>query len=297
MVKFNTVGRAKPILGVVRLDDYEVTWDASKYKPAPGDVDHPISFNYPVKYAVTSDCTFDNLCNPSKFLQDSQLHNKMKKGLDEAIIVLKAAGCNVITSDCGLFMWLQDYASSYTELPVCLSSLVILPDIFEKLSKDDKVGIFTSNGESLNNLRKEVLRKKLGNNVERLVVIGCNEAPYGVHIDGFEAVSYGKTVDVEKVKPGMIAVAQSLIRNEPKVKAIVVECTEIPPYSDAIRQTTKLPVYDPINICDSFINSFPKQADLPNGVTKQCFADRYGKCLYEVLGETKVYIGVPSISI
>lgn len=270
------VGQVKPILGVVRLDDYEVTWDASKYKPAPGDVDHPISFNYPVKYVVASDCTFDNLCNPSKFLEDSQLQDKMKKELNEAIKLLEAARCDVITSDCGLFMWLQDYAETCTKLPVCLSSLVILPDIFEKLSKDDKVAIFTSNGESLNNLKKEILRKKLGNDIERLVAIGCNEAPYGVHIDGFEAVSSGKTVDVEKVEPGMIAVAKSLMKEESNVKAIVVECTEIPPYSDAIRQTTKLPVYDPINICDSFINGFPKQADLANGLTKQCFADRCG---------------------
>ena len=289
MVEFNTVGQVKPILGVVRLDDYEVTWDASKYKPAPGDVDHPISFNYPVKYAVASDCTFDNLCNPSKFLEDSQLQEKMKKGLDVAIKRLEAARCDVITSDCGLFMWLQDYAETCTQLPVCLSSLVILPHIFEKLCEDDKVAIFTSNGESLNKLKEKVLRDKLGNHIERLVVIGCDEAPYGVDIDGFEAVSLGKTVDVEKVKPGMIAVAKRLIEKESKVKTIVVECTEIPPYSDAIRQITKLPVYDTINICDSFINGFPKQANLANGVTKQCFADRYGTYLYEVLGDTKVY--------
>ena len=241
MVKFNTVGQIKPILGVVRLDDYEVTWDGSKYKPAPGDVDHPISFNYPVKYAVASDCTFDNLCNPSKFLEDSQLQDKMKKGLDLAIKLLSTAGCDVITSDCGLFMWLQDYASLCTKLPVCLSSLVILPHIFEKLKlcEDDKVAIFTSNGESLNNLKKEILIKKLGNNIENLVVIGCDKAPYGVHIDGFEAVSSGKTVDVEKVEPGMIAVAKSLMKEESNVKTIVIECTEISPYSDAIRQATK----------------------------------------------------------
>ena len=31
---------------------------------------------------------------------------------------------------------------------------------------------------------------------------------------------------------------------QPDIRAILMECTELPPYSDAVRHETKLPVYD-----------------------------------------------------
>ena len=39
------------------------------------------------------------------------------------------------------------------------------------------------------------------------------------------------------------------------IRAIVFECTELPPYSDAVRAATKLPVFDAITTCDFFVNS------------------------------------------
>lgn len=35
-----------------------------------------------------------------------------------------------------------------------------------------------------------------------------------------------------------------------------MECTELPPYSDAVRHATGLPVFDAITNCDFFVNSF-----------------------------------------
>lgn len=35
-----------------------------------------------------------------------------------------------------------------------------------------------------------------------------------------------------------------------------MECTELPPYSDAVRHATGLPVFDAITNCDFFITSF-----------------------------------------
>ena len=261
---------AGPILGVVRLDQYPVTWneDNTKYKPAPGDIDHPISFNYPVKYAIAHDCKFDNLCDPNQFLKNEILHNKMKKGLEKAIKLLEDNGCDVITSDCGLFMWLQDYATKCTKRPVCMSSLVILPTVFKTVDENKEIAIFTSNAKSLNSLIEDPLRKILGDDADRLVVVGCDD------IDGFEAVKKGTKVDIQKVKLGMVDVARELKNQHQNVRAIVVECTEIPPYSDALREVTRLPVYDPITVCDNFVHGFAKQG----------FTNRHRQWTYEVVG-------------
>lgn len=34
------------------------------------------------------------------------------------------------------------------------------------------------------------------------------------------------------------------------------ECTELPPYSDAVRHATGLPVYDAVTNCDFFVDGF-----------------------------------------
>ena len=46
----------------------------------------------------------------------------------------------------------------------------------------------------------------------------------------------------------------------PNARAILMECTELPPYSDAVRHATGLPVFDAITNCDFFINSFKDNA-------------------------------------
>merc|ERR1740130_2541101 len=40
----------------------------------------------------------------------------------------------------------------------------------------------------------------------------------------------------------------------PKIRCFLLECTELPPYADAIRASTGLPVFDAITGCNFFIS-------------------------------------------
>ena len=51
----------------------------------------------------------------------------------------------------------------------------------------------------------------------------------------------------------MIKKASEVLAQYPTIRAILLECTELPPYADALRATTGLPVYDAITGCDYFI--------------------------------------------
>ena len=68
-----------------------------------------------------------------------------------------------------------------------------------------------------------------------------------------DAVEKGEKVDVAAVTPGMEKKAQEVLAANPDVRAILMECTELPPYSDALRAKTGLPVYDAISACDFFM--------------------------------------------
>ena len=61
-------------------------------------------------------------------------------------------------------------------------------------------------------------------------------------------------VDIAKVTPGIVKKAMDTLRKHPTLRAFLMECTELPPYSDAVRHATKLPVYDAVTACDFFLS-------------------------------------------
>ena len=87
----------------------------------------------------------------------------------------------------------------------------------------------------------------LGLQDQRFIIVGCED------VDGFEAVAAGDKVDVAKVTPGMVAKAKAILVEHPSIRGFMMECTELPPYSDAIRHATGLPVWDAITSCNAFI--------------------------------------------
>ena len=42
------------------------------------------------------------------------------------------------------------------------------------------------------------------------------------------------------------------VKRQSKIRAVLLECTELPPYADAIREATNLPVLDSITLVDFF---------------------------------------------
>ena len=76
------------------------------------------------------------------------------------------------------------------------------------------------------------------------------------NVDGFEAVALGQLVDYKRVEPGIVSLAKEAIERYPNLRAFLFECTELSPYSDAVRQATGLPVFDIITSCDFVMNSF-----------------------------------------
>merc|ERR1719346_9365 len=116
--------------------------------------------------------------------------------------------------------------------------------------KYDKVLILTANGKTLKP-QKDTLLNRCGFDVDdtRFVIYGCQNIP------GFDAVAKGEKVDVEYVTPGMVKMVKAILKKIPVIRAILLECTELPPYADALRQSTKLPVFDAITCTDFFVSA------------------------------------------
>jgi len=224
-----------PSLGVIRLD-YD-------YPPSPGDIDHPGSNAYDVFYRVVPGLTFQ-MC------QDNAMTEDVKAEFIEAVKFLDEKGVSGITGDCGFMMWFQALAREHTKKPVFMSSLAHLPAITAAFSSKEKIAIFTANSTTLQPMAGLIKDEcNIDTQKDRLVIVGCED------VAGFEAVAAGDKVDVVAVLPGMVEKALKLIKDDPSIKVLLLECTELPPYSDALRAATNLPVFDAITNCDFFIRS------------------------------------------
>ena len=108
-----------PVLGILRLD--------YNYPAAPGDIDHPGSFNYEVCYRVIPGLTF-GMC------QTGNLTEEVKAQCIDAVKYLEDQNVCGITGDCGFMVNIQELVKENTHLPVFLSCLIQLPSIILSLN-------------------------------------------------------------------------------------------------------------------------------------------------------------------
>lgn len=119
-----------------------------------------------------------------------------------------------------------------------------------------EIAILTANSSSLQPLHKQIHAVcgidldagGVGADGHRFFIVGCQDIP------GFEAVRDGLAVPVDKVTPGMVQLVRGVMREHPHLGAILLECTEMPPYADVLRMVTGLPVYDSITTFDFFMS-------------------------------------------
>jgi len=225
------------VLGVIRID-YD-------YPPAPGDIDHPGSFNCPVIYRVVPGLTFE-IC------QAGTLTPQVETDFKNAIQWLVSQGASAIIGDCGFLFFYQKVARSCTHVPIALSSLCQLPAITIAFGSYEQVAVLTSNGKSLEMMRAIIKEFKIDPEYfgSKFVIHGCEG------VDGFEAVELGLKVDVKRVTPGIVSLAKEIVATNSKIRAFLFECTELPPYADAVRHATKLPVYDSITAAHMMLCGF-----------------------------------------
>ena len=239
-----------PSLGVIRLD-YD-------YPPAPGDIDSPDSFPYKVYYKVVPGLSFE-MCQSGNLTEE--VKDRFKESIQWLVSEKNVSG---ITGDCGFMMYFQEIAREITHIPVFMSSLCQLPAVTCAYSANEQIIILTANSNTLEPMR-DLIRVECGVDTQdqRYHIIGCED------VDGFEAVAFGEKVDTKKVEPGVVKKAMEALEMYPDSRAFLLECTELPPYSDAIRFKTGLPVFDAITGCNFFIGGF--QNDVKFGLENwQC---------------------------
>lgn len=225
-------------IGIIMLD--------TVFPRIPGDVGNAGTFSFPVRYKIVKGAS------PQRVVKEAD--PTLLQPFIEAARELEKEGVRAITTSCGFLAIFQKQLAEAVNVPVFTSSLLQIHLVQNIISSRQKVGILTARAQSL------TPRHFAGVGLEGLeaVVVGMDEA------EEFSStfVEGKPQLDVERCRGEMVEAAQKMVAENPMVGAIVLECTNMPPFARAIQQTVKLPVFDVVTLIN-YIHSAVVKREYP----------------------------------
>jgi hypothetical protein len=208
-----------PFLGLLMLD--------TRFARVPGDVGHPATFDFPVRQAVVHGASARRVVQAGD--------PGLLAPFVDAARALVAEGAAAIGTSCGFLVRYQDELQAALDVPVWTSSLLLVPKLVQRVPRGARVGIVTVDAAALGSAHLAAAGAPLDTPIEGLAP-GCafqrallDDAP---------------TFDLDGAQAATVLAAQNLLRRHPDVAAIVLECTNMPPYADAVRRATGREVHD-----------------------------------------------------
>ncbi|MFP4481159.1 MAG: aspartate/glutamate racemase family protein [Thermovirgaceae bacterium] len=150
---------------------------------------------------------------------------------------LVSEGIQAITTSCGFNAVFQRELAEAVDVPVFTSSLLQIPFVTNLLAPEKAISVITAKKTSLKKEHFEAAGIMPTMNVE---VFGMEESPEWNKI--FTAPD--EPIDLGIVEKDVVETARSAVKKRPDTGAVVLECTDLPPFAQAIRDTTGLPVFD-----------------------------------------------------
>ncbi len=161
-------------------------------------------------------------------------------------------GVRAVTGDCGFMGIHQKKLARELGVPVFLSSLLQISFISLLIGEVATVGIVTADSKSLS--------------AELLAAVGVSD-PTTVVIGGLEdsqhfyqfAIEETGSLDAEAVEKEVVTVARNMVAENPRIRALLLECSLLPPYGAAVQAAVNLPVFDYITMINFVFSAVVKQ--------------------------------------
>ncbi|MEM7507968.1 MAG: aspartate/glutamate racemase family protein [Pseudomonadota bacterium] len=202
----------------------------AQFPRIPGDVGNAQTWPFPVLYRVVTDASPDLVVRRGA---EGMLEPFIAAGRD-----LIALGAEAITTNCGFLSPFQSALAEALGVPVATSALMQVPMAQAMLPSGRRVGVITISAESLSPAHLEAA----GCPADLPVVGTEGGAEFSRAILGNEL-----ELDVEAARRDLCDAARRLVAAHDDLGAIVLECTNMPPYQADIQALTGLPVFSMVD--------------------------------------------------
>jgi Asp/Glu/hydantoin racemase len=207
-------------LGILMLE--------ARFPRIPGDMGNALTWPFPVLYRVVKGASPERVVlQGATGLLDNFL---------EAATDLVAQGAEAITTNCGFLSVYQREIAAHVRVPVATSALIQVPWVQATLPPGQRAGIITVSKSSLTPRHLEAAGVKLDT-----PIVGTED---GAEFFRVLIRAEKQDMDVALAAQDIIAAGRKLVAEHPDVGAIVLECTNMPPYAHALREVLGLPVFD-----------------------------------------------------
>lgn len=199
------------------------------YPKLPGNVVNATTYRFPVLFKKVS-FEIEQLFDGDPALEDLVV---------AAARELEADGVRAIIGACGYFAHFQKQVAAAVDIPVFMSSLCQLPLIKIGLKPEQKVLVMCASGGSMN----QEFFSKVNANLDDCVIQDVGS------MESFAPIRWGKTLlDNERLTKDLAELAKAAAAEHPEIGAILLECSDLPPYACEIQRATGLPVFDFISM-------------------------------------------------
>jgi len=209
----------------------------------PGDVANATTYSFPVRFQKVEGFTV------------ARALDKDPTVFDDLLIAAKSLvqqGVRAITGDCGFMGIHQRKLAQALDVPVFLSSLIQIAFISCLIGPDAKVGVITADSKSLN---ADLLAAVGISDASNVIVAGLEDQPNFYRF----AIEETGVLDTKAVEMEVVSVGRQMVADHRQVRAILLECSLIPPYSAAIQAAVNLPVFDYITMINFVFSAVVKQ--------------------------------------
>ncbi len=200
----------------------------ARFPRIPGDMGNATTWPFPVLYRVVQEATPERVVlNGAAGLLDAFL---------DAAAELVAHGAEAITTNCGFLSLFQRELAAHVRVPVATSALMQVPWVQAMLPPGKLVGVITVSAGTLTPRHLEaagvpadtpIAGTENGREFFRVLIRGESE-----------------DMDVDLAAADILQAGQELVRHHDGIGAIVLECTNMPPYAHLLREALGVPVYD-----------------------------------------------------
>lgn len=194
----------------------------------PGDIGNPKTFGSRVVYEVVEDATV------ARVLDEDTWDGALSASLVEARDGLIARGARIVTTSCGALAVHQQWLARDCPVPLTTSALLQLP---RRIAEFGSVGVMAMDSRSIGprhlaaaNAPADIPLIGLEQGAELYPVLRANRPDVPLNSARAEA--------------DVLEAGRRLLAENPGLRAIVLECTNLPPYRAALSQALGIPVFD-----------------------------------------------------
>lgn len=207
-------------LGILMLE--------ARFPRIRGDMGNASTWPFPVLYRVVNGAT------PEKVVLKGAA-GLLPDFIDAAQDLVRL-GAEAITTNCGFLSLFQKEIAAAVGVPVATSALMQVPWVQATLPPDRRVGLVTVSGSTLSPAHLEGAGVPL-------------DTPLAGTENGREFFrvlikAEKDDMDIALAERDVIDAGRELVARHPDVGAIVLECTNMPPYAAALQAEVGLPVFD-----------------------------------------------------